>query len=159
MPPVYFSWKGGGGIHVLGAHSSIFSGIISFILISVIFNTYIRGDRMVVGFTTTCPIGASHHLNCEIESHWWQDVVDTTLCDIVCQWLATGRRFSPGTPVYSTNKANRHDITEILLKVALNTITLIPYIIMMVLINIFSSETIKLIEHKLFYLIIGWSLA
>jgi hypothetical protein len=29
----------------------------------------------------------------------------------------------PGTPVSSTNKINHHDITEILLKVALNTIT------------------------------------
>jgi hypothetical protein len=28
-----------------------------------------------------------------------------------------------GTPVSSTNKIDRHDITEILLKVALNTIT------------------------------------
>ena len=31
-----------------------------------------------------------------------------------------------GTPVSSTNKTDRHDITEILLKVALNTIILIP---------------------------------
>jgi hypothetical protein len=31
---------------------------------------------------------------------------------------------SPGTPVSSTNIADCHDITEILLKVALNTITL-----------------------------------
>jgi hypothetical protein len=30
--------------------------------------------------------------------------------------------FSPGTPVSSTNKTDRHNITEILLKVALNTI-------------------------------------
>jgi hypothetical protein len=30
--------------------------------------------------------------------------------------------FSPGTPVSSTNKADHHDITEILLKVELNTI-------------------------------------
>jgi hypothetical protein len=30
--------------------------------------------------------------------------------------------FSPGTPVSSTNKTDRHDITEILLKVALSTI-------------------------------------
>ena len=37
--------------------------------------------------------------------------------------------FSLGTPVFSTNKADRDDITEILLKVALNTITLILYII------------------------------
>ena len=33
--------------------------------------------------------------------------------------------FSLGTPVSSTNKTDRHDITEILLKVALNTITLL----------------------------------
>jgi hypothetical protein len=32
------------------------------------------------------------------------------------------RWFSPGPPVASTNKTDRHDITEILLKVALNTI-------------------------------------
>ena len=32
------------------------------------------------------------------------------------------RWFSPGTPVSSTDKSDRHDITEILLKVALNTI-------------------------------------
>jgi hypothetical protein len=30
--------------------------------------------------------------------------------------------FSPGTPVSSTIKIDRHDITEILFKVALNTI-------------------------------------
>jgi hypothetical protein len=33
-----------------------------------------------------------------------------------------GRWFSPSTPVSSTNKTDRHDITEILLEVALNTI-------------------------------------
>jgi len=44
------------------------------------------------------------------------------LCDKVCQWLATDRWFSPGPPVSSTNKTNCHDIAEILLKVALNTI-------------------------------------
>jgi hypothetical protein len=43
-------------------------------------------------------------------------------CDIICQWLATSRWFSPGTPVSSTNKTDRHDITEILLKVGFNTI-------------------------------------
>jgi hypothetical protein len=32
---------------------------------------------------------------------------------------------SPGTPVSSTNKTDRHDITEILFKVALNTITIL----------------------------------
>jgi hypothetical protein len=38
------------------------------------------------------------------DRHWW-----------------TGQWFSPGTRVSSTNKTNRHGITEILLKVALNT--------------------------------------
>jgi hypothetical protein len=46
----------------------------------------------------------------------------TTLCDKNGQWLVTGRWFSPGTPVSSTNKTDHHYITEILLKVALNTI-------------------------------------
>jgi hypothetical protein len=45
-----------------------------------------------------------------------------TLCDKVCQWLARGRWVSPGTPVSSNNKTDRHDITEILLKVVLITI-------------------------------------
>ena len=49
-------------------------------------------------------------------------VFDTTLCDKACQWLATDQWVSPGTPVSSTNKSGRHDITEILLKVALNII-------------------------------------
>jgi hypothetical protein len=36
--------------------------------------------------------------------------------------------FSLGTLVSSTNKTDRHDIAEIMLKVALNTITLIPLV-------------------------------
>ena len=38
--------------------------------------------------------------------------------------LTTGRWFSPGTLVSSTNKTDRYDIAEILLKVTLNTKTL-----------------------------------
>jgi hypothetical protein len=38
----------------------------------------------------------------------------------VCQWLATGRWSSLGSPVSSTNKSNCHDIIEILLTVAIN---------------------------------------
>jgi len=41
----------------------------------------------------------------------------------VCYWLATGQWFSSGSPVSSTNKTDRHNITEILLKVVLNTTT------------------------------------
>jgi hypothetical protein len=39
--------------------------------------------------------------------------------DKVYQLLAHGRWFSPGTPASSTTKIGRHDIAEILLKVAL----------------------------------------
>jgi hypothetical protein len=38
-----------------------------------------------------------------------------------------GLWFSPSTPVSSTNKTDHHDITEILLKVVLNTITITIY--------------------------------
>ena len=75
---------------------------------------------MVVGFTTTYAISAYHHWSCEFKSYSWQGVFDTTLCDKVCQWLVISRWFSPGTPVSSTSKTF-DDITEILLKVALNT--------------------------------------
>ena len=51
----------------------------------------------------------------------------TTLCDKICQCLTPGRWFSRGTLVSSTNKTDRHDITEILLKVASNTIPYPPF--------------------------------
>jgi hypothetical protein len=41
--------------------------------------------------------------------------------DKVYQLLAHGRWFSPRTPASFTTKTGRHDIAEILLKVALNT--------------------------------------
>jgi len=43
--------------------------------------------------------------------------LDTTVCDKVWQCIAASRWFSPGTPVSSTNKTDRHDMSEILLKV------------------------------------------
>jgi hypothetical protein len=42
-------------------------------------------DRMVVGFTTTYAITAYHHQNCEFESRSSRGVLDTTICDKVCQ--------------------------------------------------------------------------
>jgi len=63
---------------------------------------------MVVEFPTTCATSAYHHLRREFEPHSWRGVLDT-------MW------FPPGTPVSFTNNTARHDITEILLKVALNT--------------------------------------
>ena len=63
-----------------------------------------------------------------VNSLSWRVVFDTTLCDTICERLSAGRWFSPATPVSFTNKTDRHDITEILLKVVLNTIILThPY--------------------------------
>ena len=69
-------------------------------------------DRMVVVFTTTYAISAEVDEVYSIQHY----VIK------VCQWLAIGKWFSSGSPVSSTNKTDRHDITEILLKVALNII-------------------------------------
>jgi hypothetical protein len=44
------------------------------------------------------------------------------VCDKICQWLAAGWWVSP---VSSTNKTDLHDIIELLLKVALNTVKLL----------------------------------
>jgi hypothetical protein len=73
---------------------------------------------MVVGFTTTCSISVYHHESCEFKSCSWRGVLDTTLCDKVCQcrWL------SLGTPVSPTNKTDIQDITELLLEMALKAI-------------------------------------
>jgi hypothetical protein len=40
-------------------------------------------------FWSTCAIVAYHHLSCEVEPHSWRGVLDKTLSDKVCQWLAT----------------------------------------------------------------------
>jgi hypothetical protein len=58
---------------------------------------------------------ANHYSPMFVALHWAR-------CTTVCQRLTTGRWFSPGPPFSSTYKTDSQDITEILLKVALNTI-------------------------------------
>jgi hypothetical protein len=69
----------------------------------------------------------------------------TTLCDKVNQWVGTGQWFAPGIPDSSPNKTNRHDITEILLKVALITLnqTKPNQTIVNLLLNIFGLVPIR----------------
>ena len=62
----------------------------------------------------------------------------------VCQWLATGLWFSPCTLVSFTNKTDRHDIAEILLKVALNTITLTLKLTQIQIKNVIAIKQIEL---------------
>ena len=93
---------------------------------SIMFRGRCGTDHMVlvVGFTNA--ISAYHH---RIQKLWVripprQGILDTTLCDKVCLWLVTCWWFSQGTSFLHQKKKDRHDITEILLKVAFNTITL-----------------------------------
>ena len=46
--------------------------------------------------------------------------------------IQNGWWFSQGTPVSTTNKTDNHDITEVMLKMALNSITLTPPLVMFV---------------------------
>ena len=88
-----------------------------------------RGHNpMLVGFTTTYAISAYHHWYCSSNpTHGEVHSIQHYMIKFVTSWLASGQRFYPGTPVSITNKTDRHDVTEILLKVALNNLyPLIP---------------------------------
>ena len=65
-----------------------------------------------------------------------------TISDKVYQLLAHGRWFSPGTPASSTTKSDRHDIAEILLKVALNMIFFLSGI------HVFWSDQFSLLMYR-----------
>ena len=54
--------------------------------------------------------------------------------------------FSPGTPVSSTNRTDCHDIAEILLKVALNTITLTIFLLELAIAT--KAETIETMINR-----------
>jgi hypothetical protein len=77
-------------------------------------------DCMVVRYTctTTYAIIAYQPLMLWVRISLRRGVLDTILCDKVCQWLAAGLWFSLGTP-------DRHNISETVLKATLNIITLI----------------------------------
>ena len=81
-----------------------------------------RRDRMVVGFTTTfqsVPITTKVMSSNPFHSEMY------SIQQYVIKFVGDLRQvcgFSPGTQVSSINKTDSHDIAEILLKVALNTI-------------------------------------
>jgi hypothetical protein len=58
------------------------------------------------------------------ESRSWQSVLNTSLCGENCQLLPAGRLSSVGNSASFINSTDHHDVTEIVLKVALSTITL-----------------------------------
>jgi hypothetical protein len=84
---------------------------------------------MIVRFSATCGIRAYNHVRCEFEPvHGEVYSIHHYVIMFVRDLQQVGVWFSSGTPVSSTNKPYNHDITKILLKVALNTIILTLYI-------------------------------
>ena len=81
-------------------------------------------DRMLVWFTTNylCNQWLSP-LKLWVRIQRRRGELNTTFCDKVCQWHAGSRWFSLDIPAFSTTKTDHHRVTEILLKVALSTIT------------------------------------
>ena len=75
--------------------------------------------RMVIGFITTYAISVYHHSRCEVESSPGE--VYSIQYNVI-KFVSDLRLFFPGTPVSSTNKTDRHNVTEILLTVASNAI-------------------------------------
>jgi hypothetical protein len=77
--------------------ANLFWNLIQWIILTSIeyskFQLGLWSCLKVVGFMTTSIISAYHHESCEFESCSWRGVLNTTLCDKVCQWLATGQLF------------------------------------------------------------------
>jgi len=74
---------------------------------------------MVVRFTTTYAISTYYHQSYELESHSGGVY---TILHYVIKFVRNLRANWLFSPVFTTNKTDRHDIIEILLKVTLNTI-------------------------------------
>jgi hypothetical protein len=64
-------------------------------------------------------------IGCEFESHSWQVVLNTTLCDksLIGLW------FSRGIAIFSNNKTDRHYMTEIFFESGIKRHNPNPYII------------------------------
>ena len=83
------------------------------------------GDRMAVAFTTSFAISVYHHWSCEFKSHSGEVY---SIQHYVIKFVSELRQVSGffwALQFPPPTKTDRNDITEILLKVVLNTTTLI----------------------------------
>ena len=86
--------------------------LVSFYLVPHFLSRGRRGrDRIVVGFTATYAISTYYHCCCQIESRSGRGVEH-----FLIKFVRDFRQVDGVSRVASTNKTDRHDITEILLK-------------------------------------------
>ena len=72
---------------------TIISEIYYFLFISLLSWGRRRRGLVILVFMTTYGNSAYHHERFESQYQSWRAELDTTLCDIDCQWLATGQCF------------------------------------------------------------------
>ena len=116
-------------------------------MIQGLSSSWSHGSRILIYMCNMC----LSPLTLWVQIPFIRGILYATLCDTVCQQLATGRWYSPRTSIFSTNKTDHSNIIEILLKVVLNIITLT-----LTLDDIFSKEfyldVFKCYAHLLWYL-------
>jgi hypothetical protein len=98
------------GLFLLRFIFRFWNGSESVIYLPILFNTIVKYIRFIDIYVNSVM---------SISLLWW--IISPRgyhpFPIVMYQWSAEGWSFSPGTPVCSTNKTDRHDITEMLLKV------------------------------------------
>ena len=126
-----------------------------FLLLNLGDQCYLWGhpgyDRMVAGFTPTYMQSVPITTNV-FSSNTTRSEVDSIQHYVICQWLAARRWYFPGIQVSSTNKTDRHVITEILLTLNIKTLTILIVVEDLFVFIIIISITIDLIDSILFSL-------
>jgi hypothetical protein len=91
-------------------HHQTLRSHVSVLRMTILKFTICRGrhvhDLMIVGFTSY------HHWSCTFEPRSWRGVLDRTLCDKVCQWLAKSLCFPPVRLFPPAIKLNNWNIVE-----------------------------------------------
>ena len=106
-------------IHFFLPHCSsfvLFYDLFSLAFVSTVYRFVYKSGRhgrypMLVRFTTTYEISAYQRWRYDFKSCSCRCVLDTTLCDKVCQQLATSQSISRDIPATSSNKTDHHDET------------------------------------------------
>jgi len=82
---------------------------------------------MIIKFTSSQASSSRHHWSFEFGSFQWQGLLDTILCNKVFPMIYDMLVVFVDILVSITNKTDRYDITEMLLKMALNTHSIVLF--------------------------------